>query len=162
MGKEEGSSPDCQSLSTKKWGDRMALVTLIGEKLAKKDGVFIYMRGAAECRDCKLKNVCFNLEEGKRYKITNIREMHHDCRLHEGGVRVVEVEKIPVPVSVNAKNAVEGETITFTGECRNTGCDFYKLCHPAGVKTGTKFRILKVKDNIECPEKKNLKEALLE
>ncbi|PJB22268.1 MAG: hypothetical protein CO114_00925, partial [Euryarchaeota archaeon CG_4_9_14_3_um_filter_38_12] len=72
----------------------MVLVTLVGEKIAKKDNEFIYIGSLPECRGCKLKTVCFNLDEGRRYKITNIRDIHHDCKIHEGGVRIVEVEKI--------------------------------------------------------------------
>ena len=37
----------------------MPLVTLIGEKLAKKDFEFIYLGPINDCRNCKLKTVCF-------------------------------------------------------------------------------------------------------
>jgi uncharacterized protein (UPF0179 family) len=140
----------------------MVLVTLVGEQLAKKDKDFIYTGSLSECRDCKLKNVCFNLEDGCRYKITNIRDIHHDCKIHEGGVRIVEVEKIPIPACIESKNAVEGETISINPDCKNIGCDFYKLCSPVGVESGTKLKITKVKGDIKCPENKNLKEVLLE
>ena len=140
----------------------MVLVTLIGEKIAKKGNEFIYMGALPECKDCKLKNVCFNLEEGRRYKITNVRDVRHDCKIHEGGVRIVEVEKTLVPAAAEAKNAVEGETISINPDCKNIGCEFYKLCVPVGVKLGMKFRISKIKDDISCPEKKKLKEVLLE
>ncbi len=140
----------------------MVLVTLVGEQLAKKDNSFIYMGSLSECKDCKLKNVCFNLEEGCRYKITNVRDVRHDCKIHEGGVRIVEVEKTPLPAAVEAKKAVEGETISINPDCKNIGCEFYFLCCPVGIKPGMKFRISKVKDDISCPEKKKLKEVLLE
>ncbi|MCG2826489.1 MAG: UPF0179 family protein, partial [Thermoplasmatales archaeon] len=36
---------------------------------------------------------CFNLEEGCRYKITNVRDVRHDCKIH-GGIKIVEVENL--------------------------------------------------------------------
>jgi len=140
----------------------MVLVTLVGEKIAKKDNEFIYIGSLPECRGCKLKTVCFNLDEGRRYKITNIRDIHHDCKIHEGGVRIVEVEKIHIPACIESKNAVEGETISINPDCKNIGCVFYKLCSPVGVEPGIKLKISKVKGDIKCPENKNLKEVLLE
>jgi uncharacterized protein (UPF0179 family) len=140
----------------------MVLVTLVGEQLAKKDNDFIYMGSLSECKDCKLKNVCFNLEEGCRYKITNIRDVRHDCKIHEGGVRIVEVEKTPLPATVESKKAIEGETITMGPNCANIGCEFYNLCVPPGVKSGMKLKISKIKGDIKCPEEKKLKEVLLE
>jgi len=140
----------------------MVLVTLVGEQLAKKDKDFIYMGSLSECRDCKLKNVCFNLEDGCRYKITNIRDVRHDCKIHEGGVRIVEVEKTLLPAAVESKNAIEGETVRINPDCKNIGCDYYFLCCPVGVKPEMKLKISKIKGDIKCPENKNLKEVLLE
>ena len=139
----------------------MVLVTLVGEQLAKKDNDFIYMGSLSECKDCKLKNVCFNLEAGGRYKITNVRDIHHDCKIHGDGVRIVEVEKIPIPACIESKNAVEGETVSINPDCKNIGCDSYFLCCPVGVKPGMKLKISKIKGDIKCPENKNLKEVLL-
>lgn len=140
----------------------MVLVTLVGEQLAKKDNEFIYTGSLSECRGCKLKTVCFNLDEGHRYKITNTRDIHHDCKIHEGGVRIVEVEKTLLPAAVESKNAIEGETVSINPDCKNIGCDFYFLCCPVGVKPGMKLKISKIKGDISCPEEKNLKEVLLE
>ena len=72
----------------------MPLVTLIGEKLAKKDEEFIYIGPNNECRNCKLKTVCFNLKPGRKYRITNIRDKRHNCNVHEGTAAVVEVQDI--------------------------------------------------------------------
>jgi len=73
----------------------MTFVTLIGKKLAKKGNEFVYFGIAKDCRGCKLKMVCSNLKEGRRYRITNVRDKHHDCSLYEGGVVAVEIEKLP-------------------------------------------------------------------
>ena len=102
----------------------MANVTLIGERLAKKGNEFIYHGSLSECRDCKVKTVCFNLEEGRVYRITEIRDMHHDCRVYEEGVRAVEFEKLPKKLAVDVKDAVVDNTIVYNIEfCENRRID---------------------------------------
>ena len=54
----------------------MPLVTLIGEKLAIEDAEFTYLGPQNDCRNCKLKTVCFNLKPGRRYKITTVSYTH--------------------------------------------------------------------------------------
>lgn len=138
----------------------MVLITLVGEKQATEGCEFIYMGPLSDCRECRLKTVCFNLEEGTRYKITKIRDVHHDCKIHEGGVRVVEVERIPVNAALNNKLAIEGSTITFAPlECKNLGCEHYHLCHPLGVKANGKYKILSVGKEIKCPVGEKIKEV---
>jgi uncharacterized protein (UPF0179 family) len=131
----------------------MVIITLIGEHQAKEGEGFVYKGPLTECRECKLKGVCFNLDAGSAYKITVIRDVHHECRIHEEGVRVVEVEKVPVSCAVGQKSAHEGSIITLEGvKCRNLGCERYRLCYPAGVERNTKYKVTKVKGDIECPE----------
>ena len=140
----------------------MTIVTLIGESLAKKGKEIVYCGVILGCKDCKLKSACLNLEEGRRYVIKNVRDNKHECKIHEGGVRVVELEKVPVTVAMNQKNAVEGAMISFTPVvCHNLGCQYYKLCHPIGLKNGMKTKIMKVGNEINCPEGHNLIEAQL-
>ena len=142
----------------------MAIVTLIGENLAKKGMEFVYVGPLTECRDCKLRNACFNLEPGRMYKITKVRDTKHECKIHEGGkVRAVEVEKVPVEAAIPAKMAVEGTMIRFEPEkCMNLGCENYALCNPLGLKEGSKYRIKKIKGDVKCPEGNTLKLVLLE
>ena len=66
----------------------MVIITLIGEHLAKEGEEFVYRGPLTECRDCKLKGVCFNLDAGGLYRIRSVRPVHHECRIHEEGVRV--------------------------------------------------------------------------
>ena len=95
----------------------MALVTLIGEKLARAGDEFIYIGPNNECRNCKLKTVCFNLQQGRFYKITKVRDKQHTCVVHEGNVVVVEVNAIPILASID-KNLSEGEeTMIKKKEC---------------------------------------------
>ena len=72
----------------------MPLVTLIGEKLAVENKEFIFLGPQSDCKNCKLKTVCFNLKQGGRYQILKVREKRHSCNVHEGCVAVVEVKKV--------------------------------------------------------------------
>jgi len=131
----------------------MAQITLIGKDYAKVGLEFFYLGPAEECADCKFTKVCFNLEEGARYRITEIRLQEHECHEFDGdSVTAVEVEKIPTAASVGKRQAMEGSRITFKGsECKNLGCEKYALCHPTGKVPGTKYLVHKVGGDIGCP-----------
>jgi hypothetical protein len=140
----------------------MVLVTLIGERQVKEGNEFVYTGPLSECKDCRLKGVCFNLEEGKRYRISSVRMLHHTCRVHEDGVRVVEVETVPVDAVVSVKSAVEGSTVTLEfPKCGEIGCEHYRLCHPLGLKDRQKATIIEVKKKVNCPQKRPLKRVKL-
>jgi uncharacterized protein (UPF0179 family) len=144
----------------------MALVTLIGEKQNKTGFEFVYngpTNMQFECRDCKLKAVCFNLEEGRTYKVVKARDIHHDCKVHEEGVRAVEVERIAVSMALPAKVAVEGATIAYQPiECKNLACEYYRLCHPWGLKPEQKLKITKMSNEINCDEGHKLVNVLID
>jgi uncharacterized protein (UPF0179 family) len=141
----------------------MVLVTVVGKLQCKEGFEFVFGGPLAECRDCKVRNVCFHLEENRRYRVRSIREVQHDCRIHEEGVRVVEVEKIPIEAAVPAKAALEGSMLTFEeNECRNLGCPHYTRCRPLGASRGMRFRIASVQGDVSCPRGIPLKTVLLE
>lgn len=130
----------------------MPLVTLVGEKLAKEGKELVFYGMGKECKGCRLKSACLNLEEGRRYRIKNVRDNKHECKIHEGGVRVVEMEKVPIPTTIARKKTVEGAMISFTPmNCKNLGCQFYKLCHPLGIENGIKGKVVGVGSEIDCP-----------
>ncbi|MDH7507829.1 MAG: UPF0179 family protein [Methanomassiliicoccales archaeon] len=138
----------------------MVIVTLIGERQAKEGAEFTYRGPLTDCRECKLKAVCFNLDAGSVYRITALRDVHHECRIHEDGVRVVEVEKIPVRCAVMQKYALEGSVVTLEEiKCLNIGCDRYRICHPIGMEKNSKCKIAKVIGEINCPEGNKLVEV---
>ena len=139
------------------------MITLIGKELAKEGLEFQYLGPLLECRNCKLKNVCFNLDEGKWYRITGVRDKEHDCKVHDGGkVVTVEVEELPVPLAISAKGVVEGETLTFKPvNCKEYDCEYYELCHPLGLREGTKIKVEKIVEDINCPKNKSLKKVLV-
>ncbi len=139
------------------------MITLIGKSLAQEGVEFQYLGPLQDCRGCKLKNVCFNLEEGKWYRITKVRDKEHDCKVYnDGKVVTVEVEEIPVELVIAAKNVVEGETITFKpANCKEYGCEFYELCNPRGLREGTKIKVEKIEGKVSCPKKKDLTKVLV-
>ena len=141
----------------------MVIVTLIGERLAKEDVVFVYKGFVPECRECKLKAVCTNLEPGRVYVVKGLRDVHHECKMHEEGVRVVEVEKLPATVCVAQKYALEGSTITYEEvKCKNLGCERYRLCHPVAMERGSKYKIKEVHGEVACPEGHKIIEIVIE
>jgi hypothetical protein len=136
----------------------MPLVTLIGEKLAKIDFEFIYLGPINECRNCKLKTVCFNLKPGRKYKITNVRDKRHNCNVHDGTATVVEVQDIPIVIAVDSKSS-EGDEIKIEDKnCRSIGCKNYELCNTSSNKN-KKYTITKIYEKIDCPLDYDLKKA---
>jgi uncharacterized protein (UPF0179 family) len=139
------------------------VVSLVGETQAKVGTTFIFLGPLSECRDCKRKTVCFNLEEGTLYEIVSVRDKHHDCNVHEGGVRVVELKNVPIETTIDSKYAIEGSTVSIDKEeCLNIGCENYRMCFLLGPKSSKKFRVVKVKGDVKCPEERSLKTVILE
>ncbi|MBM4237428.1 MAG: UPF0179 family protein [Euryarchaeota archaeon] len=141
----------------------MVTVTLIGERQAREGEVFVYRGPLTDCRDCRLKAVCFNLDAGGFYRIKSIRDVRHECKIHEDGIRVVEVEKVPIHCAVGQKHALEGSVVTIEDiRCRSIGCERYRLCHPVGLERSSKCKIAKIVGDIECSEGHKLVEVELE
>lgn len=139
------------------------MVTLVGERQVKEGNEFIYVGSLTDCKECKLKTVCFNLEEGRRYRIKGVRGVRHECNIYDGEVRVVEVENVPLTIAANGKSAIEGSTITYDfPTCDEPACRTYKLCHPVALESGGKAKILKVGKDLECSKGLELKEVTIE
>jgi uncharacterized protein (UPF0179 family) len=129
----------------------MVLVSLIGEKLAIEGEEFLYLGPQSECRNCRLKTVCFNLKPKRRYKITKIREKQHHCNLHDGCVVVVEVEELPITTAINRKPS-KGEKTKITPQtCQNIGCEHYELCTNIALQRDKIYTVTKVEDKLSCP-----------
>ena len=138
----------------------MPLVTLIGEKLATQDCEFIYLGPNNECRNCKLKTVCFNLKPGRKYKITSVRDKRHNCSIHEGNAAVVEVQEMPIIAAIDKKHS-EGENIKFELEaCRSIGCANFILCS-TNLSKDKNYKIIKIYEDLECPMGRELKKVEL-
>ena len=140
-----------------------AIITLIGKLQAKVGHRFIYQGPIKDCRECKLKNICFNLENGRRYNIVRVREKNHKCNLFEDEVRVVEVEKIPFKIAIPAQRMIEGSVISFhpLGCCKHY-CEHLSLTHPPAIEDGTRIKILEIIGDRECEDGSKFKEALVD
>jgi len=136
----------------------MPLVTLIGEKLAIEETEFIYLGPQNDCRNCKLKTVCFNLKKGRRYKITNIRDKKHNCNVHEGSAAVVQ--ELPIFTSISSKLS-EGKIEKIEREeCKSIGCPNYDLCS-ISLQKDRKYKIEKIYEKIDCPKEYDIQRAEL-
>ncbi len=139
----------------------MALVTLIGERIAKENEEFTYIGPNNDCKNCKLKTVCFNLKSGRKYKIKKVRDKRHNCKIHEGTVAVVEVEEQPIITAIDKKYTEGAKTKIENIECENIGCKYYYLCK-IKLQRDKKYTISEIYEDIECPIGYKLKKAELE
>lgn len=130
----------------------MAHITLIGEAQAKIGNRFYFTGPLNECKDCRLKGVCLNLESGHLYEIVGLRDVEHDCEIHESKVRAVEVEKKPMGAAMLGKKAMEGSVITFEPiQCDMIGCENYRYCRPPAIRDGMKLTVDSIDGDAECP-----------
>ena len=128
----------------------MPLVTLIGEKLAVNDTEFVYLGPINNCRNCKIKTVCFNLKPGRKYKITNVRDKKHNCNVHEGTTVVVEVQEMPIIISTDEK-VKEGSVEKIKSiNCNSIGCPNFEYCS-FSLNKEKKYKIKKIIEKMDCP-----------
>jgi len=140
----------------------MPLVTLIGEKLAKEENMFTYLGPNNECRNCKLKTVCFNLKPGRNYKITKVRDKRHNCNVHEGTAAVVEVQEMPILTAIDKKISQGSKAKIDNKECQNIGCINYDLCSIIiNLNKDKNYKVVKIFESIECPIGYELQKAEL-
>ncbi len=135
----------------------MALITLVGKKLAEVGNEFIYIGITQKCRSCRLKTVCSNLQEGRAYKVVKIRDKSHDCDLHEEGVVAVEVEKLPAIVNIKSEEAEATAVNYHKINCDNNFCKEYEACVP--IIKEKEYKILKLIGDVKCPEGYKLKKV---
>lgn len=129
----------------------MVLITLLSEPQAEVGKRFVFLGPVLECKECRLKGICFNLEKGATYEVVALRGQKHPCDANEGEVHVVEVERVARPAVVEKKFAVEGSKITFQpSKCDVLGCPHYKECNPEGLEEEMKVAITQVSDKVEC------------
>ena len=139
----------------------MTQVTLLGKMLCNKGAEFTYLGPLNDCKNCKLKTVCFNLKPGKTYKVMKVREKQHSCTVHEQHVYVVEVEEQPIIGVVEKKFSKGDETQPPTTDCRHIGCSFHDVCTSPAIRPGKTYRIVKTLESIDCLKKNQLKKAEL-
>lgn len=130
----------------------VTVITLVGSEQAEIGRRFVYLGAQMECRTCKLKGICLNLDKGSEYVVKSLRPPVHDCDLSEDKVRVVEVEKVSREIVLEKKYAMDGMTVSFKPSgCGQIGCPHYFKCNPAGLDADDKVTIDKVVSKVECP-----------
>jgi hypothetical protein len=138
----------------------MVLITLVGKKLAQEGNEFIYLGITQKCKNCRLKTVCSNLQEGRAYKVVKVRDKSHSCSLHEDGVVVVEVEKLPAEVNIKEKEA-EATAVAYRPiKCNKVLCKEHEACVP-NIKE-KEYKIVEAIGDVECPKGYKLKKVLID
>ncbi|WP_276271910.1 UPF0179 family protein [Haloarcula litorea] len=124
----------------------MTTVTLVGTRLAEVGEEFVYNGEASGCAGCPYRDQCLNLTEGRRYRVTSVRESGQtlDCAMHDSGVRAVEVEPAPVRANVPTKGAYAGSKTSLAGPCPHTECPSHPYCEPKGAEFGEEYRIERI------------------
>jgi uncharacterized protein (UPF0179 family) len=141
----------------------MVMLTVIGKKLAKEGLEFTYLGPVTDCKECKVRNICFHLEKGTKYRVVDVRKVNHDCPVHEGGVTVVQVEEVPRDAIVSRKLAIEGSTISYERpRCRQRSCENWSLCFVPGLEQGYKKKVTSVGERVECRAGQNRVRVKLE
>ncbi|PSQ16788.1 hypothetical protein BRD00_10230 [Halobacteriales archaeon QS_8_69_26] len=125
----------------------MGKVTLIGTRLAEEGREFVYGGEAAECEGCPYRDQCLNLQEGVKYRVTDVRQNAQtlDCFVHaDNGVQAVEVEPVPVRANVSSRNAYAGSLVELAGPCPHVDCPSHEYCVPDGTDFDEEYRITEV------------------
>jgi len=138
------------------------MITLIGTSLAKKGLVFTFNGGSTKCESCRFKRTCLNLEEGRKYVITNVKRVTHKCPLHKDGkVQTIEVEPATIRTVIESKKAYKGSTIIFRKPECDLECENFDICHPEGLYNDDKCQIEEIGPELTCEKGNNLTEVIL-
>ena len=130
----------------------MPLITLIGENLAFPGDEFQYLGPNNDCKNCKLKTVCFNLKPGRSYEILSVRDNKHTCLIHEGNVVPVEVKELPILTAVDQSLPEGSTTVIEKRDCKHIGCPGYDCCTSAALQKDKTYSVIKVLESLECPK----------
>ena len=140
-----------------------ALVTLVGVKQAKIDFTFINEGPLKDCEECALLKTCVEkLEPERVYTVTGVRKKAFPCKVHEGGVQVVEVAERDAEASIEEKLAIQDCILTFQPqECREVDCENCTACSTSGLRRGDRCRVIEIKGRIKCQLGRKLVHSVL-
>ncbi|UIO98748.1 UPF0179 family protein [Halobaculum sp. CBA1158] len=125
----------------------MTTVTLVGTALATEGTEFVYGGEASACEGCPYRDQCLNLVEGRRYRVTAVRDGTQtlDCAVHaDASVRAVEVEPATIKANVASRRAYAGSGVSLEGPCPHVDCPSHELCEPLGADFDEQYRIASV------------------
>ena len=138
----------------------MAKISLIGVDLAREGMEFRFVGPLVGCAECRIKNVCFNLEPGKRYKISAVRDKENPCFVfNRDKVATVEVEEVPEYANLQiGRRLQEGSSVTLKSlQCDYFTCPNIETCNLLHMRENAKVTIKKVGEKIDCPKGFNMK-----
>ena len=138
----------------------MAKISLIGLDLAKEGLEFTFVSPLVGCAECRIKNVCFNLEPGKTYKVTKVRDKVNPCFVfNHDKVATIEVEEIDEVVNMQyGKKVQEGSSVTLKSmNCDHITCPHIEKCNLMHMREGTRATIKSVDSKLDCPKGYNVR-----
>ncbi|MGB1586009.1 MAG: UPF0179 family protein [Thermoplasmatota archaeon] len=110
-----------------------------------------------ECDGCPVQKLCFAPEAGRHMEVKAVRSVVHPCNLHEGGMRVVELDEASFATTLEAKR-LRGTAATYSPpDCGHPTCPNWKLCHPVGPTRDVRYAVESVGEAVDCPMHYNLK-----
>ena len=138
-------------------------ISLIGVDLARKDLVFTF-RGplSGKCDECRIKNVCFNLELGKSYRIKDVKEQINPCFVYnQNKVSTIDVEEVEDTYNIqNGKRLMEGSSIELRSmKCDYLTCPNIEKCNILNIKGNKKIVVKKIKGKLTCPKGYDMREV---
>ena len=129
-------------------------ITVIGERLAKPGNTFFFLKEQEECEKCKIKGTCLNLDPGRKYQITSVRNTTRlNCGLHDGSVLAINVKNAPIEAYIDSKKAIIGSKVSYEPIKKET--DFTEdsaendLFHPKGLERGDKCIVKEIFEGTE-------------
>ncbi|MCL4346227.1 MAG: UPF0179 family protein [Candidatus Thermoplasmatota archaeon] len=135
-------------------------ITLIGLDQAVVGGTFRYVTPLQTCSECKIKNVCFNLEQGKTYRIKEVRMKEQPCNVfNTGKVTAVSVEELPEEFIMEYDRRVQEGSVTATRsmKCDYITCQYIEKCNLIHHRNDGKVKISSIGQKVECPKGYNMR-----
>lgn len=130
-------------------------ISLIGIDLAREGLEFTFVGPLVGCSECRIKNVCFNLDPGRTYRVLKVREKENPCFVfNQDRVATVEVEEVPEIAHMQyGKKIQEGSSVTLKSiDCDHFTCPNIERCNLIHVREGTRGVINKVEEKLDCPK----------
>lgn len=153
-----------KSQESSKGARTMTKISLIGVDLANEGLEFTFVGPLVGCAECRIKNVCFNLDPGKSYRVLKVREKENPCFVfNKDKVSTVEVEEIPEVMNMQyGKKLQEGSSATFKSmDCDHFTCPNIEKCNLVHMREGIRGVITKVEEKLECPKGYDMRRVLV-
>ena len=119
-------------------------ITIVGEVYAHEGSEFIYIGMNDVCTSCPVCKVCHNLVIGRKYKVTATRDPVHECMVHEGSARTVEVVPALIPAHILLPSNVlsaRNTSFVYYPPCSERRCEYIFQCHAPGLVKGQRYII---------------------